>query len=120
MQIPVLLMMATSFSGAEIKYLSVTIPDLQVNWITEVDPNTCFSVHQYEDTYFSHGETIISRIDRAGNIVWQYGGTDAFLCMFDGNPFEMRENHISLTDFNGSRYRIDYDGRTIDYLPALV
>jgi len=32
-----------------------------------------------------------------------------------GNPFAMHETYIDLMDFNGSTYRIDYNGNTIDY-----
>jgi hypothetical protein len=97
------------------KLFSLTIPDLSINWTTEVDWATCFSIHQYWDTYISHGETSIARIDKSGRILWSYSGSDIFVCLHEGNPFEMYDNYIALTDFNGSTYRIDYDGKTIDY-----
>ena len=93
---------------------SLTIPDLNLNWMTEADWATCFSIHRYRDSYITHGEMSISRIDRNGNILWSYGGADIFVCLQKGNPFEMYDNYIELTDFNGSMYRINYDGGTID------
>ena len=97
------------------KVFSLTLPDLETNWVTEADWATCFSLHKYQDTYISHGETSIARIDKTGNIVWSYGGADIFVCLYEGNPFEMHDTYIALTDFNGSTYKIDYDGKSLDY-----
>jgi hypothetical protein len=97
------------------KLFSLTLPDLNTNWVTEPDQFTCFSVHRYQDTYITHGEISIARIDRDGKQLWNYSGADIFVCLDEGNPFEMHENFIELTDFNGSKYRIDYNGNTIKY-----
>lgn len=97
------------------KVFSLTLPDLKINWTTEVDWATCFSIHKYQDTYISHGETSIVRIDKSGKILWSYGGADIFVCLEEGNPFEMFDNYIALTDFNGSTYKIDYNGKTFDH-----
>lgn len=97
------------------KVFSLTLPDLQLNWMLEVDWATCFSIRMYEDTYITHGETSIARIDRTGKILWSYGGADIFVCLYEGTPFEMYENYIAMTDFNGSKYKIDYDGKTFHY-----
>ncbi len=97
------------------KLFSLTLPDLVINWMTETDWATCFSIHKYQDTYISHGETSISRIDKSGKILWSYGGADIFVCLEEGEPFEMHDTYIALTDFNGSTYKIDYDGNSIDY-----
>jgi hypothetical protein len=94
---------------------SLTLPDLTLNWMTEADWATCFSIHKYQDSYITHGETSIARIDRNGNILWSYGGADIFVCLKEGNPFEMHNNYIELTDFNGSKYKIGYNGETISY-----
>jgi hypothetical protein len=100
------------------KLFSLTLPDLEANWVTEPDWATCFSVYKYQDTYITHGETSIARIDRSGKVLWSYGGADIFVCLYEGNPFEMHDNFIELTDFNGSKYRIDYNGETINYKPS--
>ncbi len=97
------------------KVFSLTLPDLKTNWVTEADWATCFSLHKYQDTFISYGETSIARIDKTGKILWSYGGADIFVCLYEGTPFEMFDTHIALTDFNGSTYKIDYDGKTIDY-----
>lgn len=89
---------------------SLTLPGLDLNWITEADWATCFSIHRYRDSYITHGEMFISRIDRNGNVLWSFGGADIFVCLERGNPFEMHDDYIELTDFNGKRYKIDYNG----------
>lgn len=100
------------------KLFSLTLPDLNTNWVTEPDWATCFSVHKYQDTYITHGETSIARIDRTGKIIWSYGGADIFVCLYEGNPFKMHGDFIDLTDFNGGKYRINYNGETIHYEPS--
>jgi len=100
------------------KLFRLSLPDLNTDWVTEPDWATCFSVHKYQDTYITHGETSIARIDRTGKVLWSYGGADIFVCLYEGNPFKMHDDHIELTDFNGSKYRIDYNGETINYEPS--
>ena len=100
------------------KLFSLSLPELDINWVIEPDQATCFSVHQYKDTYITHGELSVARVDRSGKELWRYGGADIFVCLDEGNPFEMRESHIALTDFNGSKYRIDYDGNSLDYIES--
>ncbi|UAY53031.1 hypothetical protein [Ferruginibacter albus] len=97
------------------KLFSLTLPGLEQNWMTEADWATCFSIYQYKDTFISHGETSITRIDRTGKILWNFGGADIFVCLYEGNPFEMHETYIALTDFNGSKYRIDYEGHSLEF-----
>ena len=97
------------------KLFSLTLPRLDTNWMTEPDWATCFSIHKYQDSYISHGETSIARIDKTGKPLWSFGGADIFVSLYEGNPFEMHDTYIALTDFNGSEYKIDYDGKSLDY-----
>jgi hypothetical protein len=95
---------------------SLKLPDLEINWVTEPDSFTCFSIHQYHNSYIIHGEVSISRISRRGEILWSYSGADIFVSIYNYGPeFKMNENDIELTDFNGSKYKIDYDGNTLSY-----
>lgn len=95
----------------------LTLPELNLNWMTEADWATCFSIHKYQDSYITHGETSIARIDKRGNLLWSYSGADIFVCPEEGNPFKLHDNYIELTDFNGSKYSIDYNGEPISYKP---
>ena len=97
------------------KLFSLGLPNLETNWVIEPDWATCFSIHRFQDTYISHGETSIARIDKSGKILWSYGGADIFVCLYEGNPFEMHDTYIALTDFTGNTYKIDYDGNSLDY-----
>ena len=99
---------------------SLTLPDLKMNWQVKPDWATCFSIHKYQDTYLVHGETSISRIDRKGKVIWNFSGADIFVCLHEGTPFEMHEDFISMTDFNGSKYKIDYEGKSIDKTPQSI
>ena len=101
------------------KVFSLTLPNLDTNWVTEADLATCFSIHKYQDTYISHGEMAIARIDKTGNKLWSYSGADIFVCLYSGDPFKMHDSHIALTDFNGRCYQIDYDGKTINNIPSI-
>lgn len=96
------------------KLFSLSLPHLEINWMAEPDIATCFSVHLYKDSYITHGELTVSRIDRQGKVLWSFGGADIFVCLYEGNPFEMFDEYIDLTDFNGTRYRIDYEGNLMD------
>jgi hypothetical protein len=97
---------------------SLTIPQLDLNWMLQADSATVFSIHRYQDSFITHGEMGIARIDWNGKECWRYGGSDIFVCIEKGNPFQMHENHIELMDFNGSKYKIDYDGNTIEYIES--
>ena len=97
------------------KLFSLSLPDLEINWMTETDWATCFSIYKFQDTYISHGEISIAKIDKSGKILWSYSGADIFVCLYEGNPFEMHDSYIALTDFIGSTYKIDYNGNLLDY-----
>jgi len=99
------------------KVFNVKISGLILNWIIEIDWATCFGIYSYGDTFISHGECSIARFDKAGNILWSYSGADIFVNPVDrGISFEMLTDYIELTDFNGGKYKIDYNGNTISYL----
>ena len=98
------------------KVFSIKIPGLILNWAIEIDLATCFGIYTYKDTFISHGECSIARFDKTGKVLWSYSGADIFVNPVDrGISFEMQIDHIDLTDFNGSEYKIDYNGHTISY-----
>jgi len=92
---------------------SLSIPDLKLNWLTKADDAACFSLLPFEDDLIVHGEVSISRIDAAGHIVWQFTGHDIFLSLDGTSTFDMYPDYIELTDFNGHRYQVDYNGQQI-------
>lgn len=100
------------------KVYSLQLPSLNINWITEADWATCFSIHPYENSYIVYGEMAISRLERDGSISWSFSGADIFVCLDKGTPFEMQTDGIALTDFTGSTYMINYQGEQINYTPS--
>ena len=97
---------------------SLTLPDLQLNWMTEVDWATCFAIHKYHDDFITEGEMSITRINRNGKILWEYSGADIFVTLDGSSSFDMYDDYIALSDFNGSTYKIDYNGMEINYVKA--
>ncbi len=93
--------------------VNLTIPMLDLIWMTSADPITCFSVHQYQDTLITHGELTVCRIDISGNIMWEFGADDILLRIDGDNCFSMNNDSISLQNFNGDKYEIDYDGNLL-------
>ncbi|MBI3512164.1 MAG: hypothetical protein HY064_16010 [Bacteroidetes bacterium] len=91
---------------------SLTLPDLQLKWKTKVDSVTCFQILKLQADYIVHGEMEITRLDRDGKIKWKYGGHDIFVEL-DSDAFSLHADHIEVTDFYKTKYKIDFNGKTI-------
>ena len=52
---------------------------MNLKWNTQADEVTCFQIYVLQEDYIIHGELEISRIDKNGNIKWQYSGADIFV-----------------------------------------
>ena len=89
----------------------LTLPGLELKWQTQADQSTCFEIHKLCEDYIVHGELLISRLDREGNIKWQFGGSDIFLSFDNDEAFKLYADHIALTDFKNTTYKIDFDGK---------
>lgn len=90
--------------GAGNQMLSLSLPDLELRWATEVDVVSCFGVFhapEYE-SYVSWGELDIGRISYDGRVIWSATGKDIFT-----NGFAILQDAIEVVDFNDLRYRID-------------
>ena len=93
--------------------VSLTIPKLDLRWMLAADMVSCFTIHEYQDTYITHGELSVTRIDQLGNVIWEFGGGDIFLRLDQTDSFRMNPKSILLTDFGGTTYEIDYNGKLI-------
>jgi hypothetical protein len=91
----------------------LSLPDLQLNWSTILDTATCFQIFKLDDDYLVHGEIEISRIDQKEAIKWKFGGADIFVSIDGEEEFKLGEDHILLTDFSKSKYKIDFDGNLL-------
>ncbi|SHF85943.1 hypothetical protein SAMN05444377_1282 [Flavobacterium fontis] len=98
------------------KVFSLSLPDLKLNWITEVDMATCFGIYKADNGLFTHGEMTVKRLDHSGQIIWDIGLRD-IIVNFEENreqeEFVLRDNYISLMDFNNNKYQLGFDGKFI-------
>lgn len=93
---------------------SLSLPQLDCQWITKADLATCFQIYPYQDDYIVHGELFITRLNPQGKRQWQYGGRDIFVTLDARYPdFSMEKDGILLTDFSLNQYKISYDGNTL-------
>lgn len=93
--------------------LCLSIPDLTLLWRTKADFVSCFEIFKYQKSYIIHGEVFISRLEGNGDIAWQYSGEDIFVDLDKGSNFLVEKDCITVSDFNGKVYRIDYDGNLL-------
>jgi hypothetical protein len=91
--------------------VSLSLPDLEILWSTEVDSATCFGIHATVDgrALISHGELEVSRITMSGEILWRVGGADIF-----SEGLSVTKTEVHVEDFNHDKYVFDIEtGRTI-------
>jgi hypothetical protein len=85
----------------------LTVPDLNLSWMTKADNATCFEIFRYGNDYIVHGELEISRLDKFGNIRWQFSGSDIFTTPTGKNDFILENNRIEAINWEGIRFVID-------------
>ncbi|RJE47010.1 MULTISPECIES: hypothetical protein [unclassified Dehalobacter] len=91
----------------------LSIPDLVLDWQTECDYACCFGIYRFSGDFLVNGELEITRIDKSGNIKWQFSGADIFVdpegedCLFISN------DRIKVRDWNGDSYLLDSDGKPV-------
>lgn len=83
---------------------SFEVPSLELAWSLKADIATCFGVyfHEPSGSLLVHGELAISRVDLAGNILWQFSGRDIF-----SEGFSVARDQVQAIDFNHERYVVD-------------
>jgi len=93
---------------------SLAFPTLDLNWITNADHATCFGIYKYEHGYIVHGELDISRLDKAGRIIWQFSGSDIFTTPTGRNDFKLSGNTIEAVNWDCTKFIIDAQtGQTV-------
>jgi hypothetical protein len=92
----------------------LTIPNLNLEWKTVSDTSTCFGIYYLNQDYVVHGELEISRLDIKGNILWQHSGQDIWTTEKGVDDFDVYDNYIVATNWEYSRYKIDFNGRILD------
>jgi hypothetical protein len=89
------------------------LPSLELKWKTQADQATCFQIFKYQDDYIVHGELQIAKLDKDGKIKWKFGGADIFVSIDNEDSFKIVNDGILLTDFNKTKYKIDFEGKLI-------
>jgi hypothetical protein len=91
----------------------LTLPDLELKWKTQADQATCFQIFRQQDDYIIHGELQVAKLDKYGNIKWEFGGADIFVSIDNEEEFKIENDGILLTDFAKTKYKIDFGGKLI-------
>ena len=97
------------------KVFCLSLPDLTLNWMTQVDMVTCFGIYKADNGLFTHGEIQVSRLDKQGNIIWETGLKDIIVNIDKADDcFILHDNFIELMDFNSDKYELGFDGKFIE------
>jgi len=95
------------------KIFSLSLPDLKLNWMKQVDYATCFGIFRTENGIFVHGELQVSRIDEKGNIIWSVGFADILVTLDGRESFIIQKDFIEIEDWNHTKYKLSFDGKYI-------
>ena len=91
----------------------LTVPNLSLKWKTQADQSTCFQVFKKEEDYIVHGEMQVTKLNKEGLKIWEFGGADIFVSIDNEEEFKLEDDGILLTDFAKTKYKIDYNGKLL-------
>jgi outer membrane protein assembly factor BamB len=91
----------------------LSLPELDLEWKTRADWATCFQVFKLEETYLIHGEIFVSRIDKSGKALWHFDAKDIFVSGGGAGIFEIHSDHILVSDWTETIYKLDFDGKLL-------
>jgi hypothetical protein len=95
------------------KVYSLGLPNLELKWIKRLDPATCFGIYEFGDDFIIHGELQVSRINRQGELKWDFGARDIFVLQDGGKAMTLANNRIYLKDWEGYEYILDFNGKEV-------
>ncbi len=95
------------------KVFSLSLPDLKLNWMKQIDDVCCFQIYKTDKGIFVHGELNVNRIDKNGNIIWSVGFADITVTPDGKDSFIMHEEFIEIEDWNHTKYKVNFDGKFI-------
>jgi hypothetical protein len=85
----------------------LTFPALKLLWMTKADNATCLGIFKQGDDYIVHGELEISRLNRAGNVIWRFSGSDIFTTPTGKDDFILEGNKIKAKNWEGIEFVLD-------------
>lgn len=91
------------------------LPELNLKWKTICGScGFCIDLHLINDGYIVHGECSILKINREGQIQWEFSGRDIFVNADGKDVFEINEEFITVNDWDNYIYKIRLvDGKAI-------
>ena len=95
------------------KVFNLSLPDLKLNWMRQVDEVCCFQIFKNEVGIFVHGEINASRIDKSGNIIWSQSFADILVTLDGRDSFIMHDDFIEIEDWQHNKYKLDFDGKYV-------
>ena len=91
----------------------LSLPDLELKWKNNADQATCFQIFKHQSEYIIHGEMQVVKLDKDGEVKWIFGGSDIFVSIDNEDEFKIVNDGILLTDFAKTKYKIDFNGKSI-------
>ena len=91
----------------------LSLPELKLNWLRQVDEATCFRICNTANGLFVHGEISVSRIDQSGNIIWSQSFADILVTPDGKDEFIMHKDFIEIEDWQHNKYKLSFDGKII-------
>ena len=72
-----------------------------------------FELHLIPTGYLVYGESAVATYDKDLNQIWSFSGRDIFVSSGDGSAFKVEKETISIHDFEGNFYELDFSGKVI-------
>lgn len=100
--------------------LSLNLNEIEIDWILRPDIAELFEFYDLENDILLRGEHRIFRIDKSGNIKWEYGGRDIWVNLEGKREVNIEENKIKLFDFESNEYLLSFDGELLEDKPRII
>jgi len=80
------------------KIFSLSLPDLKLVWMEQVDDVCCFGICKIDNGLFVHGELAVSQIDKNGNILWSVSFAEITVTPEGNDSFILCDKFIEVED----------------------
>lgn len=98
----------------------LSIPALNLIWQKEFDIAVNFGIYKLANDFLIHGELLIFRITKEGEILWEFGGRDIWVNLKNKKEFTLEKDRIRLFDFESNEYVLDFNGNLIEDNPRSI